>query len=127
MKDSLKTLLAAATLLVLAGCGQKAEKAGPAAQPGPAMQWKMQSYWQSGTLPQQLFESFAKRVDALSGGRLKVQAMPTNAVVAPPEALDAVGAGVLDGQNGGPAYFTGKDAAFALLGDPQGAFETPYQ
>ena len=127
MKESLKTLLTAAALLALAGCGQKVEQAGPAAQSGPALQWKMQSYWQSGTLPQQLFEGFAKRVEALSGSRIKVEAMPTNSVVAPPEALDAVGAGVLDGQNGGPAYFTGKDAAFALLGDPQGAFETPYQ
>jgi len=97
VKDSLKTLLAAASLIVLAGCGQKVEQAGPAAQSGPALQWKMQSYWQSGTLPQQLFEGFARRVEALSGSRIKVEAMPTNAVVAPPEALDAVGAGVLDG------------------------------
>ena len=127
MNRSLTTALTVAVLVGIAGCGEKLENAGPALQSGPALQWKMQSYWQSGTLPQQLFEGFARRVDALSGGRLKVEAMPTNAVVAPPEALDAVGAGVLDGQNGGPAYFTGKDAAFALLGDPQGAFETPYQ
>ncbi len=115
--------------LLAAGCGQqKAGDAGQKAASGqPAMQWKMQSYWQSGTLPQTLFEEFAKRVTGLSGGRLAVEALATGAVVAPPESLDAVGAGVLDGHNGGPAYFTGKDAAFALLGDPQGAFETPYQ
>ena len=106
--------------LALAACGKKAEQSGPAAQSGPAMQWKMQSYWQSGTLPQELFEGFARRVEALSGGRLKIEALAVNAVVAPPEGLDAVGAGVLDGQNGGPAYYTGKDAAFALIGDPQG-------
>jgi TRAP-type mannitol/chloroaromatic compound transport system substrate-binding protein len=109
-------------------CKQGAEQAGaPAAQAGPAMQWKMQSYWQSGTLPQTLFENFARRVQAESGNRLAIEALATNAVVAPPESLDAVGAGVLDGHNGGPAYFTGKDAAFALIGDPQGAFDTPYQ
>jgi TRAP-type mannitol/chloroaromatic compound transport system substrate-binding protein len=117
------------TALLAAGCGQ--QKAGDAGQPSasgqPAMHWKMQSYWQSGTLPQTLFEEFAKRVTDLSGGRLAVEALATGAVVAPPESLDAVGSGVLDGHNGGPAYFTGKDAAFALLGDPQGAFETPYQ
>jgi TRAP-type mannitol/chloroaromatic compound transport system substrate-binding protein len=114
-------------LALLIGCSQQAQQAGPPAKTGPAMQWKMQSYWQAGTLPQQLFEGFAARVDTLSSGRLKVEALPTNAVVAPPEGLDAVGAGVLDGQNGGPAYYTGKDAAFALIGDPQGAFDNPYQ
>lgn len=120
-------LFSSVLVLGLAACGQKPEQTGPVAQAGPAMQWKMQSYWQAGTLPQQLFEGFAKRVDALSGGRLKVEALPVNSVVAPPEALDAVAAGVLDGQNGGPAYYTGKDAAFALIGDPQGAFDNPYQ
>jgi TRAP-type mannitol/chloroaromatic compound transport system substrate-binding protein len=123
------TALLLVAALLAAGCGQqKAGDAGQQAVSGqPAMQWKMQSYWQSGTLPQTLFEEFAKRVTVLSGGRLAVEALATGAVVAPPESLDAVGAGVLEGHNGGPAYFTGKDAAFALLGDPQGAFETPYQ
>jgi TRAP-type mannitol/chloroaromatic compound transport system substrate-binding protein len=121
----------AAALLVVALCGacQKAEEQSGqrAAAAQPAMQWKMQSYWQSGTLPQQLFERFAQRVGELSDGRLAIEALAVNAVVQPPESLDAVGAGVLDGHNGGPAYFTGKDAAFALIGDPQGAFDTPYQ
>jgi TRAP-type mannitol/chloroaromatic compound transport system substrate-binding protein len=124
------TKLALLALASLVGaCGeQKTDGTGQSAAPGgPALQWKMQSYWQSGTLPQNLFEDFGKRVKELSGGRLSVEALATNAVVAPPESLDAVASGVLDGQNGGPAYFTGKDAAFALLGDPQGAFENPYQ
>lgn len=114
---------------VLCGaCQEAVEQSGqPAAAAQPALQWKMQSYWQSGTLPQQLFENFARRVGELSGGRLAIEALAVNSVVQPPESLDAVGAGVLDGQNGGPAYFTGKDAAFALIGDPQGAFDTPYQ
>ncbi|HWQ38759.1 MAG TPA: TRAP transporter substrate-binding protein [Burkholderiales bacterium] len=119
--------LLAAIVFVLVACGQKTEQVQQPAGPSPTLQWKMQSYWQSGTLPQQLFEDFAKRVETLSGGRLRIEALPTNAVVAPPEGLDAVGAGVLDGQNGGPAYYTGKDAAFALIGDPQGAFDNPYQ
>lgn len=123
-----KLLFAAALAIALAGCGQKAEQAGQSsAKSAPAVQWKMQSYWQSGTLPQDLFEQFAKRVGDLTGGRLHIEALAVNSVVAPPESLDAVGAGVLQGHNGGPAYFTGKDSAFALLGDPQGAFETPYQ
>ncbi|HZP88259.1 MAG TPA: TRAP transporter substrate-binding protein [Burkholderiales bacterium] len=114
--------------LALGACQKGAEqgaKQATATQPG--MHWKMQSYWQSGTLPQQLFERFAQEVKTASNGRLVIEALATNAVVAPPESLDAVAAGVLDGHNGGPAYFTGKDAAFALIGDPQGAFDNPYQ
>lgn len=111
----------------LSGCNRDDRQVGGAATSQPAMKWKAQSYWQSGTLPQELFEQFAKRVGELTGGRLEIEALAVNSVVAPPESLDAVGAGVLQGQNGGPAYFTGKDAAFALIGDPQGAFENPYQ
>jgi TRAP-type mannitol/chloroaromatic compound transport system substrate-binding protein len=123
-----RVLAALLACALAAGCQKGAEqKQSAAAAVGPAMHWKMQSYWQSGTLPQQLFEDFAKRVKELSGGQLEIEALAVNAVVAPPESLDAVGSGVLDGQNGGPAYFTGKDAAFALIGDPQGAFDNPYQ
>lgn len=111
----------------LAGCNRDDRQVGEAVTSQPAMKWKAQSYWQSGTLPQELFEQFARRVGELTGGRLEIEALAVNSVVAPPESLDAVGAGVLHGQNGGPAYFTGKDAAFALIGDPQGAFENPYQ
>lgn len=111
----------------LAGCNRDDRQVGEAVTSQPAMKWKAQSYWQSGTLPQELFEQFAKRVGELTGGRLEIEALAVNSVVAPPESLDAVGAGVLQGQNGGPAYFTGKDAAFALIGDPQGAFDNPYQ
>lgn len=113
--------------LTLAGCGQQVEQADTGAPAAPAFKWKMQSYWQSGTLPQELFERFARRAGEITGARLQIDALPVNSVVAPPESLDAVAAGVLQGHNGGPAYFTGKDAAFALIGDPQGAFDTPYQ
>ncbi len=129
MKTNYGPVALLATMLLAAGCSQQTSEA-PAQQAQssqPAMQWKMQSYWQGGTLPQQLFEDFAKRVTELSGGRLAIEALAVNAVVAPTESLDAVGSGVLDGHNGGPAYFTGKDAAFALIGDPQGAFDNPYQ
>jgi TRAP-type mannitol/chloroaromatic compound transport system substrate-binding protein len=128
MRRAAIALCCAVLSLAAGGCQRGTEQtSGPAAAGGPAMQWKMQSYWQSGTLPQNLFEGFARRVKEESGGRLVIDALPTNSVVAPPESLDAVSAGVLDGHNGGPAYFTGKDAAFALIGDPQGAFDSPYQ
>lgn len=114
-------------LLALAGCGQEPEQVEVGGERQPAMTWKVQSYWQSGTLPQEVFENFTARVGQLSGGRLKLEPLAVNMVVSPGESLDAVAAGVIEAQHGGIAYFTGKDAAFALLGDPQGGFATPYQ
>jgi len=114
----------AARMLVLAGCGQDKEQG----QGAPAeVVWKAQSLWQAGTLPHQIFEEFAQRVSERSGGRLKIDALPVNTIVSSTESLDAVSAGVLQAQHSGPAYFTGKDAAFALLSDPQGGFENPAQ
>jgi len=83
--------------------------------------------WQAGTLPHKIFEEFAQRVGERSGGRLTIEALALNSIVSSTESLDAVGAGILHAQHSGPAYFTGKDAAFALLSDPQGGFETPAQ
>ena len=120
-------VLPALLAIVLAGCGPQAEQVEVSGHHQPAMTWKVQSYWQSGTLPQEIFENFTARVGALSGGRLQLEPLAVNMVVSPIESLDAVAAGVIEAQHGGIAYFTGKDAAFALLGDPQGGFETPYQ
>jgi TRAP-type mannitol/chloroaromatic compound transport system substrate-binding protein len=116
----LKGLAAAAGAGALAGVA-------PAARAQQPIKWKMMSLWPAGSVPQKLFEAFAQQVKAMSGGRLTIEAMPGGTVVAATESLDAVTAGVLDGQNGGPAYNTGKDAAFALIGDLQGGWETPLQ
>ena len=108
---------------VLAGCGQQEEDADSAS----VIEWKAQSLWQAGTLPHQIFEEFAQRVGERSDGRLKIEALAVNSIVSSTESLDAVGADILQAQQSGPAYFTGKDAAFALLSDPQGGFENPEQ
>jgi TRAP-type mannitol/chloroaromatic compound transport system substrate-binding protein len=85
----------------------------------------MMAAWQPGTLPQKLWEGFAENVKKMSGGRLLIEALPGGSIVAPTESLDAVASGVLDGQQGGTAYWAGKDAAFALLGDLMGGWENP--
>jgi TRAP-type mannitol/chloroaromatic compound transport system substrate-binding protein len=97
------------------------------AQAQQVTKWKMMSFWQAGTTPQRVFEAFAERVKRMSGGRLVIDALAVNSVVAATESLDAVSAGALDGHHGGIGYWTGKDAGYALLSDPQGAFESPAQ
>lgn len=89
--------------------------------------WKMQSLWQAGAINQKIFEDFATRVGAVTGGRVEITPLPVGSIVAYNETLDAVANGILQGQHGGTTYFSGKDAAFALIGDLNGGFETPWQ
>ncbi len=95
---------------------------------GPAraaeeFRWKMQSLWQAGTINQQVFETFCERVAEITAGRLVIEPLPVGSIVAYNETLDAVSAGLLDGQHGGSGYFAGKDPAFAILGDLNGGYE----
>ncbi len=124
MKTVWASLLSAA-LIALSGCGQD-DQAGGAGGEAPIV-WKAQSLWQAGTLPHQIFVEFAQRVTERSEGRLTIEPLALNSIVSSTESLDAVGAGILHAHHSGTTYFTGKDAAFALLGDLQGGFEEPAQ
>ena len=100
---------------------------GVVGQAETTFQWKMQSLWQAGTINQRIFEAFCERVGDMTGGRLQIEPLAVGSIVAYNETLDAVGAGLLDAQHGGTGYFAGKDAAFALIGDLSGGYETPHQ
>jgi len=90
-------------------------------------EWKWQSYWQPGTVNQKAFEQFAANVKEKSNGRIDIEVLPVNAVVPPSEMLEAVGANILQGMNGGTGYFVGKDAAFAMIADFNAGYESPGQ
>lgn len=115
----LKTLgaLAVAAALGLVATGEA----------GAQETWRIQSLWQAGSINQKVFERFADNVAKASDGRLKVETLPVKAVVAHNETLEAVKAGILDGQHTGTVYFAGRDPAFGLLGDLNAGYETPYQ
>jgi TRAP-type mannitol/chloroaromatic compound transport system substrate-binding protein len=90
-------------------------------------EWKWQSYWQPNTVNQKAFERFAENVEQRSGGRIVIETLPVDAVVPQSEILDAIGANILQGSNGGTGYYVGKDPAFALLADFNAGYESPEQ
>jgi len=65
-------------------------------------------------------ETWAKRVEELSGGRLKIEFMPAGTIVPAFEVLDAVNKNVIDGGHSTVAYWVGKHRAGTLFGDAAG-------
>ena len=104
-----------AASLLLAGVLALAAGAAPAH--AQTEQWKMQAATQAGEIAFQIMKEFTDSIGPLTGGRLQVELLPVGSVVQYSETLDAVGTGILDGQVTAPVYFSGKNPAFALLGD----------
>jgi len=61
-------------------------------------------------------EDFAKRVDDISGGSLKVKIYPKNVLVPALAVFDATSSGQIDAFHSGPYYWKGKNSAFSLFG-----------
>ncbi|HET8568103.1 MAG TPA: TRAP transporter substrate-binding protein [Candidatus Limnocylindria bacterium] len=59
---------------------------------------------------------WGKRVEEMSGGRIKVDTQPAGAIVGAFDILDAVHSGTLDVGHGVPAYWFGKNRAMSLFG-----------
>ena len=78
--------------------------------------WKVQSGWAGNDIFQELFLDWKAFVEEMSGGRLKIDALPVNAVTNINGAIDAVHSGTLDGAHHVPAYYYGKDHAVSLMG-----------
>ena len=90
-------------------------------------QWTFQSSAQAGDNFFPMQQAWADGVKEASGGRIEITVVPVGTVVAHNETLDAVGAGILQGHITDPSYFSGKDPAFAMLGNLVGAWSAPEQ
>ena len=66
-------------------------------------------------------------LEQMTNGSLKIEALPTKSVVPHRETIDAVANGILDGDFNAIAYFSGRDPAFAIMGDLIAGFDTPDQ
>jgi TRAP-type mannitol/chloroaromatic compound transport system substrate-binding protein len=84
-------------------------------QTGPTtMRW--QSTWPQKDIFHEFALDFAKKVNDMTGGDLKIDVLPAGAVVPAFGLLDAVSKGTLDGGHGVLVYHYGKQTALALWG-----------
>ena len=82
---------------------------------GPiSMRW--QSTWPSKDIFHEYALDYAKKVNDMTGGDLKIEVLPAGAVVPAFQLLEAVSKGTLDGGHGVLAYHYGKSNALALWG-----------
>jgi TRAP-type mannitol/chloroaromatic compound transport system substrate-binding protein len=107
-RNFLKTAAAAATASAVAAPNVVS------AQGVISMRW--QSTWPSKDIFHEFAQDYAKKVNDMSGGDLKIDVLPAGAVVPPFGLLDAVSKGTLDGGHGALVYHYGKSTALALWG-----------
>src|SRR5436190_5699304 len=81
---------------------------------------KMQSTWPASNTLQEHFKMFAERVDKLTQGGIKIEAMPAGQIMPAFEVLDATNRKVLDGWHAISYYWVGKNPAAALFAAPPG-------
>ena len=77
-------------------------------------QLRFQSTWPSKDIFHEYALDFAKKVNDMTGGELKIEVLPAGAVVPAFGLLDAVSKGTLDGGHGVMGYNYGKQSAIAL-------------
>jgi TRAP-type mannitol/chloroaromatic compound transport system substrate-binding protein len=102
--------------LEVAAAGAAATVAAPAlAQTGP-VSMRFQSTWPAKDIFHEYALDYAKKVNDMTGGDLKIEVLPAGAVVPAFQLLEAVSKGTLDGGHGVLAYHYGKSNALALWG-----------
>ncbi len=106
--------------LKVAAAGAAATVATPAlAQTGPT-NMRFQSTWPAKDIFHEYAQDYAKKVNDMTGGDLKIEVLPAGAVVPAFQLLEAVSKGTLDDGHGVLAYHYGKQNALALWGSGPG-------
>jgi len=88
---------------------------------------KFQSSDPAGNANYILQQEWVKDVAERTDGRVEIELLPVETIVAHTETQDAVAAGILDGHFTDTSYFAGKDPAFGLIANPVGAWSSPQQ
>jgi len=128
MRIQLKPIVALAVAAFAAQAVAQAP-AKPAAAPAAApaapgvKSLKMQSTWPASLTLQDNFRFFAERMDKLTSGQVKIEALAAGQIVPPFEILDATHKKVIDGGHGIAYYWVGKSKAATLFSStPAGPF-----
>src|SRR5215475_3716341 len=85
-----------------------------------AVSMRFQSTWPQKDIFHEYALDYAKKVNEMTGGDLKIEVLPAGAVVPAFQLLDAVSKGTLDGGHGVLVYHYGKQTALALWGSGPG-------
>jgi len=104
--------------LLTAGAAGVATIAMPQVSRAQTITWKYQSTWPTKDIFHEMAADYAKKVNDMSGGRLKLDLLPAGAVVPAFQLQEAVHSGILDGGHGVTVYWYGKNKAASLFGTP---------
>src|SRR6266536_1830424 len=104
--------------LLAAGVTGAAAVAMPQVSRAQTTTWKYQSTWPTKDIFHEYAVDYAKKVNDMSGGRLKLDVLAAGAVVPAFQLQDAVHSGVLDAGHGVTVYWYGKNKAASLFGTP---------
>ncbi len=99
-----------------AGAVGAAAMAVPMVSKAQTVAFRFQSTWPAKDIFHEYANDFAKKVNDMSGGRLKIEVLPSGAVVPAFQLLEAVNKGTLDGGHGVLVYHYGKNTALSLWG-----------
>ena len=98
------------------GAGAVAAVAMPNVSRAQTVTLRMQGAWGAADIFNEMAQEYVTRVEAMAGGRLKVEYLVSGAVVKAFQVQDAVHNGVLDGGHQVTAYWYGKNKAASLFG-----------
>jgi TRAP-type mannitol/chloroaromatic compound transport system substrate-binding protein len=101
---------------VVAGAATVGTLAMPQVSRAQTVNFKFQSTWPTKDIFHEFAGDFVKKINDMSGGRLRVELLAAGAVVPAFQLIDAVHNGILDGGHGVSAYWFGKNKAFSLFG-----------
>src|SRR5437870_13398305 len=113
MRQLVKPLIAAAALAAVCGTAHSQQN----------VILTMQATWPASLTLYENFTYFAERLNKISNGQLKIDAMPAGQVVPAFEVLDATHKKVIDGAHSWSGYWVGKNkTAILFTGGPGGTF-----
>ncbi|MGA0032077.1 MAG: TRAP transporter substrate-binding protein [Burkholderiales bacterium] len=82
----------------------------------PTVVLRMQGAWSAKDIFHEYALDFAKKINDMAGGRLRVDMLPAGAMLKPQDLQDAVHRGVIDGCHAVSAFWHDRNHAFSLFG-----------